>query len=171
MVRRRKPPLQTWKTFLRNHADVIAGIDMCVVPTVTFDLCNFSNFVTSNFNDLQSIAAGACNKNATNQCSRRSLGSPITGLPDTPPLSWTETPLTHQRSSFDAALELLLAEIAETADYREPMSGDEASAELTNLFRKYNLTADDPDHIEIQINARKRVDEAVRRARFTSGSG
>jgi len=79
--------------------------------------------------------------------------------------------LTHQRSSFDAALELLLAEIAETADYREPMSGDEASAELTNLFRKYNLTADDPDHIEIQINARKRVDEAARRARFTSGSG
>ena len=88
---------------------------------------NFSNFVTSNFNDLQSIAAGACNKNVTNQCSRRSLGSPITGLPDTPPLSWTETPLTHQRSSFDAALELLLAEIAETADYREPMSGDEAT--------------------------------------------
>jgi hypothetical protein len=38
MVRRRKPPSQTWKTFLRNHADVIAGIDMCVVPTVTFDL-------------------------------------------------------------------------------------------------------------------------------------
>jgi hypothetical protein len=71
--------------------------------------------------------------------------------------------LSHQRSSFDAALELLLAEIAETADYREPMSDDEAGAELTNLFRKYDLTADDPDHIELQINARKRVDEAVRR--------
>ena len=32
-----KPPSQTWKTFLRNHADAIAAIDMCVVPTLTFD--------------------------------------------------------------------------------------------------------------------------------------
>ena len=26
-----------WKTFLRNHAQVIAGIDLCVVPTLTFE--------------------------------------------------------------------------------------------------------------------------------------
>jgi hypothetical protein len=38
MVRRRNPPSQTWKTFLRNHAEAIAAIDMCVVPTLTFDL-------------------------------------------------------------------------------------------------------------------------------------
>jgi hypothetical protein len=38
MVRRRNPPSQTWKTFLRNHTEAIAAIDMCVVPTVTFDL-------------------------------------------------------------------------------------------------------------------------------------
>jgi transposase InsO family protein len=38
MVRPSKPPSQTWKTFLRNHAEAIAAIDMCVVPTVTFDL-------------------------------------------------------------------------------------------------------------------------------------
>ena len=38
MVRVRNPPSQTWKTFLRNHAEAIAAIDMCVVPTVTFDL-------------------------------------------------------------------------------------------------------------------------------------
>jgi transposase InsO family protein len=38
MVRRRNPPSQTWKTFLRNHAEAIAAIDMCVVPTITFDL-------------------------------------------------------------------------------------------------------------------------------------
>jgi transposase InsO family protein len=38
MVRRRNPQSQTWKTFLRNHADAIAAIDMCVVPTVTFEL-------------------------------------------------------------------------------------------------------------------------------------
>jgi Integrase core domain len=38
MARPLKPPSQTWKTFLRNHAESIAAIDMCVVPTLTFDL-------------------------------------------------------------------------------------------------------------------------------------
>ena len=37
MVRHRGPPSQTWRTFLRNHADSIAAIDLCVVQTVTFD--------------------------------------------------------------------------------------------------------------------------------------
>jgi transposase InsO family protein len=37
MMRRRKRPSQSWKTFLRNHAEAIAAIDMCVVPTVTFE--------------------------------------------------------------------------------------------------------------------------------------
>jgi hypothetical protein len=37
MVRPSKPPSQTWKTFLRNHAEAIAAIDMCVVPTLNFD--------------------------------------------------------------------------------------------------------------------------------------
>jgi hypothetical protein len=37
MTRGRKPPSQSWKTFLRNHADAIAAIDMCVVSTVTFE--------------------------------------------------------------------------------------------------------------------------------------
>ena len=37
MVRSQNPPSQTWKTFLRNHADAIAAIDMCLVPTLTFD--------------------------------------------------------------------------------------------------------------------------------------
>lgn len=38
MVVRLNPPSQSWKTFLRNHAEAIAAIDMCVVPTVTFEL-------------------------------------------------------------------------------------------------------------------------------------
>ena len=38
MVRTSKPPSQSWKTFLRNHAEAIAAIDMCIVPTLTFDL-------------------------------------------------------------------------------------------------------------------------------------
>jgi transposase InsO family protein len=37
MVRGQNPPSQTWKTFLRNHAEAIAAIDMCVVPTLAFD--------------------------------------------------------------------------------------------------------------------------------------
>ena len=37
MVRHRGPPSQTWRTFLRNHANSIAAIDLCVVQTVTFD--------------------------------------------------------------------------------------------------------------------------------------
>ena len=37
LVRGRRPPSQSWKTFLSNHADAIAAIDLCVVPTVTFE--------------------------------------------------------------------------------------------------------------------------------------
>src|SRR6476646_8350228 len=37
MTRGRRPPSQTWKTFLRNHAEAIAAIDLCIVPTVTFE--------------------------------------------------------------------------------------------------------------------------------------
>src|SRR6478736_1008330 len=33
MARRRGPPSQGWKTFLRNHADGIAAMDLFVVPT------------------------------------------------------------------------------------------------------------------------------------------
>jgi hypothetical protein len=36
MARGRKPPSQSWNTFLRNH-EAVAAIDMCVVPTVSFD--------------------------------------------------------------------------------------------------------------------------------------
>ena len=38
MARRRRPPSQGWKTFLRNHADGIAAVDLFVVPTVSFHL-------------------------------------------------------------------------------------------------------------------------------------
>ncbi len=38
MAQRRGPPSQGWKTFLRNHADGIAAMDLFVVPTVSFRL-------------------------------------------------------------------------------------------------------------------------------------
>jgi hypothetical protein len=37
MVKRRAPPSQGWRTFLRNHAPDIAAMDLFVVPTVGFD--------------------------------------------------------------------------------------------------------------------------------------
>ena len=37
IIQRRGTPSQNWRTFLDNHADAIAAIDLCVVPTVTFD--------------------------------------------------------------------------------------------------------------------------------------
>ncbi len=36
MVPRRDRPLQTWKTFLRNHLEGIASIDLFVVPTIAY---------------------------------------------------------------------------------------------------------------------------------------
>ncbi len=36
MVPRRDRPLQTWKTFLRNHMEGIVSIDLFVVPTIAF---------------------------------------------------------------------------------------------------------------------------------------
>jgi hypothetical protein len=44
MIKRRGRPSQTWRTFLRNHADAIAAIDLCVVPTLTFE-CLFAVLV------------------------------------------------------------------------------------------------------------------------------
>ena len=38
MCRQRKPPSQTWRTFLDNHVPEIAAIDFFVVPTVRFKL-------------------------------------------------------------------------------------------------------------------------------------
>jgi transposase InsO family protein len=38
MVKRRGPPNQGWRTFLRNHAPDIAAMDLFMVPTIGFDL-------------------------------------------------------------------------------------------------------------------------------------
>jgi transposase InsO family protein len=36
MVRHRKPPSQTWRTFLENHVKNLVSVDFFVVPTVSF---------------------------------------------------------------------------------------------------------------------------------------
>jgi hypothetical protein len=38
MFRRRHPPSQGWRAFIRNHADGIAAMDLFVVPTISFRL-------------------------------------------------------------------------------------------------------------------------------------
>ena len=38
MVRQRRPPSQTWRTFLENHVEQLVAIDFLVVPTVSFRL-------------------------------------------------------------------------------------------------------------------------------------
>jgi hypothetical protein len=43
MAKRRRPPSQSWRTFVHNHADAIASIDMFVVPTISFRP-NFTRF-------------------------------------------------------------------------------------------------------------------------------
>ena len=38
MLRMRRPPSQSWRNFLYNHADAITSIDLFVVPTITFGM-------------------------------------------------------------------------------------------------------------------------------------
>jgi hypothetical protein len=38
MVRRRKPPSQTWRTFLDNHLKTMVSVDFFVVPTIRFQI-------------------------------------------------------------------------------------------------------------------------------------
>jgi hypothetical protein len=56
MVRGRKPPSQGWLTFLRNHANGIAAIDLFVVPTIGFRL--LYGFVVLNHGRRQIVHVG-----------------------------------------------------------------------------------------------------------------
>jgi hypothetical protein len=38
MVRHRKPPSQSWRTFLDNHLKTLVSVDFFVVPTIRFQL-------------------------------------------------------------------------------------------------------------------------------------
>jgi len=38
MVRQRKPPSQTWQTFLQNHVNSLVSVDFFTVPTVRFQI-------------------------------------------------------------------------------------------------------------------------------------
>ena len=36
MIKHRRPPSQTWRTFLENHANELIALDFFTVPTATF---------------------------------------------------------------------------------------------------------------------------------------
>jgi putative transposase len=38
MIRRRKPPSQTWRTFLENHVQSMVSVDFFTVPTIRFQI-------------------------------------------------------------------------------------------------------------------------------------
>jgi putative transposase len=38
LVRSRKPPSQTWRTFLENHLQSLVSADFFVVPTIQFQI-------------------------------------------------------------------------------------------------------------------------------------
>jgi len=69
MAKRRGPPSQGWRTFLRNHADVIAAIDLCLVPTVKFE-CLFA------FRDALSQALRRATGSSRRHDARRDLKLP-----------------------------------------------------------------------------------------------
>jgi hypothetical protein len=45
MLRTRRPPSQSWRTFPYNHAEAIASVDLFVIPTIAFRML----FVVGNF--------------------------------------------------------------------------------------------------------------------------
>jgi len=69
MVRQRKPPSQTWRTFLKNHAKELVSTDFFVVPTATFRLL-FVFLVLSH--DRRRLLHFGVTSHPTAECSRQS---------------------------------------------------------------------------------------------------
>jgi hypothetical protein len=57
MPKRRRPPSQTWRTFLDNHMGCLASIDFFVVPTATFGLSRRRQFYCHGGNRTPAIRA------------------------------------------------------------------------------------------------------------------
>ncbi len=60
MSRRRPPPSQTWRTFLANHVDEIASVDLFTVPTVTFRIYNLDVHHWSSRGFVRLVTVGLC---------------------------------------------------------------------------------------------------------------
>jgi hypothetical protein len=58
-VRRRQPPSQTWRTFLRNHIGQIVAADFFVVPTATYRLLFVSVLLVHDRRRIRHVAVTA----------------------------------------------------------------------------------------------------------------
>ena len=54
-----RPPSQTWRTFLRNHAHAIWAVDLCVVQTLTFKTLYVLLFIAHGRRELVHLAVTA----------------------------------------------------------------------------------------------------------------
>ncbi len=89
-VKRRGPPSNGWRTFLRNHAPDIAAMDLFVVPTIGFDLLHALVIVRLDRRDLVWINVTA---NPTAEWVARQI---------TEAFPWDEAPhLPHPQSGQD----------------------------------------------------------------------
>jgi putative transposase len=59
LVRRRQPPSQTWRTFLRNHVGQIVAADFFVVPTATYRLLYVLVLLAHDRRRIQHVAVTA----------------------------------------------------------------------------------------------------------------
>ena len=62
MVRHRKPPSQSWRTFLTNHAKDIVSADFFTVPTVTFRVSESNATVPCGWNKWKGQVALKCDR-------------------------------------------------------------------------------------------------------------
>src|SRR5262245_50280855 len=67
MIKHRGPLSQTWRTFLRNHADAIVAVDLCLLPTVTFECL----FRLSGRQPWSTTASMVCGNQASHGGTRR----------------------------------------------------------------------------------------------------
>src|SRR5471032_1824249 len=59
MGHRRRPPSQTWRTFLSNHIGQIVAADFFPVPTVTYRLVFVLVFLAHGWRRIQHVAVTA----------------------------------------------------------------------------------------------------------------
>src|ERR1700722_6075768 len=128
MVKRRGPPSQEWRTFLRNHAPDIAAMDLFVVPTIGFDLLYAFVIMRLDRRDLVWINVTA---NPTSERGARQITEAFSlgwgsALHDPRPRSYLRhrrhTPIAHHGHSRQThCISLTLAErLCRTADRIDP---------------------------------------------------
>ena len=64
IIKRREPPSQGWKTFLHNHADGIAEMDLFVVPTISFRLLYGLLIIGHGRRQILFLPLGSCDKSS-----------------------------------------------------------------------------------------------------------